>query len=324
MHEDAGVEEGTTVAAEHRGDDPLLGVVAWYRRRNRLGDLSCAAIFLAPTILVLSVFTVLPILYSGYLSFLDWDGFSTEKPFVGIGNFTRIWSSGELLGSLKATGLYTIGMTIGSMIIGLAIALLITWAARGGGFYRTVYFLPAVTATVAIAVVWKLLLDPGSGYINTMLREFGIIGPNWLRSPTWALPAVTIVGIWKRIGFNAIVYLAGLQTIPKGIYEAAAVDGAGFWAMVRRITLPMLAPITLLLAIMGVIEGFLVFDQIFIMTGGGPLGTTDVLGLILYRRAFQFFDLGGASAIGWIMFAIIAGVTAVQWRVFGTGSGSDQ
>jgi multiple sugar transport system permease protein len=270
--------------------------------------------------LVLGLFTILPIAYSGYLSTVEWDGLSAERPFVGLGNFIRLWQSGALGESAKATMIYTIGVSVGSMILGLAVALLISRATRGASFYRAIYFLPAVTATVAISVVWKLLLDPNSGYINQFLGTVGIEGPNWLRSPTWAMPAVILVGIWKRLGFNTIIYLAGMHTIPRSVYEAAAVDGAGTWATLRRITLPLLAPITLLVMIMGIIDGFLVFDQLFVMTGGGPLGTTDVLGLLLYRTAFRYFDLGGASAIGWFMFAIVAAITMVQWRLYGAGS----
>jgi multiple sugar transport system permease protein len=169
-------------------------------------------------------------------------------------------------------------------------------------------------------VVWKLLLDPGSGYLNVVLRSLGADPPSWLRSPTWAMPAVILVGIWKRIGFNAVVYLAALQTISRDMYEAAEVDGAGIVPLLRYVTVPLLAPVTLLLAIMSVIDSFLVFDQIFIMTGGGPIGTTEVLGLLLYRHAFSYFDFGTASAIGWVMFALMAGISLTQWRLYGTGA----
>ena len=221
--------------------------------------------------------------------------------------------------SIRVTLLYTVGVSLGSLVTGLGVALLITRVTRGASWYRAIYFLPAVTATVAISVVWKLLLDPNSGYINVFLRGVGVDGPNWLRSTTWALPAVIIIGIWKRLGFNTIIYLAGLKTINRDVYEAAAVDGAGSWRMLRSITFPLLAPITLLILIMGIIDGFLVFDQIFVMTGGGPVGTTEVLGMLLYARAFRYFDIGGASAIGWVMFLTIALITVVQWRLYGPG-----
>lgn len=275
---------------------------------------------LAPAFLVLGVFTLWPIVYSAYLSLIEWDGLSAARPFVGLDNFNRLWSSGELPQSIRVTLAYTFAVALGSVIAGLAVALMIDRVARGGSWYRAIFFLPAVTATVAVSVVWGLLLDPGSGYVNVALRQLGIQGPNWLRSTTWALPAVIMVGIWKHLGFNVVVFLAGLQALPRDVLEASAVDGASGWRTIRSIVLPLLAPITLLLLVMGVIDGFLVFDQVFILTGGGPLGTTDVLGMLLYRRAFQFFDMGGAAAVGWVMFTLVASITAVQWRVYGAGS----
>jgi multiple sugar transport system permease protein len=213
-----------------------------------------------------------------------------------------------------------VAVAVGSVVIGLVVALLIERVARGRSLYRAVYFLPAVTATVAVSVVWGLLLDPGTGYINTTLRQAGIEGPNWLRSTTWALPAVIGIGIWKHLGFNVVVFLAGLAALPRDVFEASAVDGASSWRTVRSILLPLMAPIILLLLIMGVINGFLVFDQVFILTEGGPLGTTDVLGMLLYRRGFRFFDLGGAAAVGWVMFGLVAAITLVQWRAYGAGA----
>lgn len=293
---------------------------AWYRRHNRLGDLTAAIVCLFPAAVILGVFSLYPIVYSGYLSLVEWDGLAADKPFVWFDNYVRLARSGSLGNSIKVTLVYATGVTAGSLILGLMAAVLLNAAVRGLTLYRTIYFLPVVTATVAVAVVWKLLLDPGSGYVNVLLRSVGVVAPSWLRDPTWAMPAVIMVGIWKRLGFNMVVYLAGLQAVPREVQEAAEVDGAGPFATFRDITLPLLAPTTLLLAILTVIDAFLVFDQIYIMTGGGPVGTTEVLGLLLYRQAFEYFDLGGASAIGWVMFALIAGSSLVQWRFYGAGT----
>ena len=270
--------------------------------------------------MILGVFTIWPIVYSAYLALVDWDGLAADRPFVGFDNFARLWESGELPQSIKATVIYTVAVAVGSVVVGLVVALLIERVAHGRSLYRAVYFLPAGTATVAVSVVWGLLLDPGPGYINTTLRQFGVEGPNWLRSTTWALPAVIGVGIWKHLGFNVVVFLAGLAALPRDVFEASAVDGAGSWRTIRSILLPLMAPIILLLLIMGTIDGFLVFDQVFILTEGGPLGTTDVLGMLLYRRAFRFFDLGGAAAVGWVMFGLVAAITLVQWRAYGAGA----
>ncbi|CAN5604387.1 sugar ABC transporter permease [soil metagenome] len=273
---------------------------------------------LVPTFVVLGVFTIAPIIQSGRLSLFDWDGFTPSREYVGLDNYVELWRSGTLTNSLRVTLIYTIGVSLGSLVAGLGVALLIDHAGRGAGLYRALYFLPAVAATVAVSVVWKLLLDPNRGYVNTFLRGLGIEGPNWLRS-SWALPAVMMVGIWRRIGFNTIVFLSGLRTIGDEMYEAATIDGAGTWRRIRHVTIPLLAPITLLVGIMGVIDGFLVFDQVFVMTGGGPAGRTEVVGILLHARAFQYFDIGGASALGVVVFIVIASITGLQWRLFGSG-----
>ena len=205
---------------------------------NRKGDLSAALVLVTPTMVVLSVFTIGPILYSGYLSLLHWDGFSADRAFAGVDNYVDLWRSGELGNSLKVTAMYTLGVSLGSLVAGLFVALLIDHVGRGASIYRAVYFLPTVAATVAVSVVWKLLLDPNRGYVNTVLRGVGISGPNWLRSE-WALPAVMVVGIWRRIGFNTVVFLAGLRSIGEDVNEAATIDGAGTFRRAWYITIPL-------------------------------------------------------------------------------------
>ena len=293
---------------------------AWYRRRNRLGDLSTAVICLLPALLILGVFSIYPIIASGYVSLVRWDGLSTARPFVGFDNYRRLWETGGLGNSIRVTITYAVGVTAGSMVLGLVIALLLNLAVRGLTLFRVIFFLPVITATVAVAVVWKLLIDPSTGYLAVLLRDVGVAAPAWLRDPQWALPAVILVGIWKRVGFTMVVYLAALQSVPRELQDAAEVDGASRFRVFLNITLPLLAPTTLLLGIMGMIDAFLVFDQIYILTNGGPIGTTDVLGLMLYRQAFSYLDLGAASAVGWVMFSMLAAVSLVQWRIYGTGS----
>lgn len=290
-------------------------LVAAWRRHNRQGDLTAAIIALLPAVLVFGVFNIYPLFYTAYLSFLDWDGLSIERSFVGLDNYRELLSSGLLWNSLGVTAYYTAGVIVLSIPLGLLIAVLLNSSLRSKVLYRTVYFLPVVTATVAVSVVWKLMLDPGSGYVNVLLRSVGISGPSWLRSPTWAMPAVILVGVWKRLGFNMVIYLAALQAIPRPYYEAAEVDGATNRDLLRYITVPLLAPTTSLLVVMALIDSFLLFDQVYILTGGGPAGATDVIGFLLYRHAFRYFELGEASAIAWIMFIIIGLITLLQWRV---------
>ncbi len=284
-----------------------------------------AFIALLPALLVLGIFSIYPILYSGYLSLHDWDGFSPNRDFVGLQNYIDLFNSTQFWHSLQITLIYVVSITALSSIGGLFIALLLNSGIRGVTFYRILYFIPVVTATVAAATVWRYLLDPGSGLVNTLLRQFGIKGPAWLTDPRFALMAVILVGVWKRVGFNMVIFLAGLQTIPRTYYEAAMVDGANTRSQFRYITLPLLAPTTLLVAIMSLIDAFLVFDTVFVMSNGtgGPVGSTEVLGFILWREAFRYFNLGDASAVGWILFFIVLLVTVIQWRVFGTSGRSN-
>jgi multiple sugar transport system permease protein len=291
-----------------------------WRRLWRQSDLLAALVCLLPAALIFGAFNILPILYSGYLSLLEWDGLSPNKTFVGLANYVELARSGDFWNSLGVTLYYMVGITVLGIAAGLAVALALNRGIRLLPFYRAVYFTPVITSTVAAAVVWKYLFDPGSGFVNVILRSMGLSAPAWLASTIWAMPAVILVGVWKRLGFNMVIYLAGLQSVPREYYEAADVDGAGVWARFRYITVPLLAPITLLLVIMSIIDAFLIFDQVFIMTGGGPLGTTDVIGFFLYRHAFRYFEMGTASAVGWVMFTIIFVITLMQWKLFGFGA----
>ena len=267
---------------------------------------------------VLSVFTIGPILYSGYLSLLHWDGFSADRAFAGVDNYVDLWRSGELGNSLKVTAMYTLGVSLGSLVAGLFVALLIDHVGRGASIYRAVYFLPAVAATVAVSVVWKLLLDPNRGYVNTVLRGVGIAGPNWLRSE-WALPAVMVVGIWRRIGFNTVVFLAGLRSIGDDVNEAATIDGAGTLRRLVHHDPPARADHDA-----GRDHGCdrrLLGPRPGVRDDGWRTGRPNrgPRHPPVRSRAFRYFDIGGASAIGWVVFAVIAGMTGVQWRVFGSG-----
>ena len=297
----------------------ILGNASRSRRVWLNGEARVAYLAILPALLVLGLFTVYPILYSGYLSLNDWNGFTPTMTPVGLQNYADWFRSPVFWHSLTVTAAYVAGLTVFSLAGGLAVALLLNTGIRGVTIYRIIYFIPVVTATVAAATVWRYLLEPGSGLVNTTLRSIGIQGPSWLSDPAWALPAVILVGVWKRLGFNMVIFLAGLQTIPRVYYEAAQVDGATSWQRFRHITLPLLSPITLLVAIMTLIDAFLVFDTVFVMSNGtgGPVGSTEVMGFLLWREAFRYFNLGDASAIGWILFIIVLIVTLVQWKLFG-------
>ena len=289
---------------------------------RRFKELPTALVFLLPAVVILGTFNFYPALYSLYLSFFEWNGTAPTKVAVGLQNYSRLLSSGEFWNSLRVTAVYAGGMTVVSLALGMLVASLLNQPIRGQAFYRALYFLPVVTPTVATGVVWKYLFDPSQGVINRFIETFGVGGPNWLSDPNWALLAVIMVGIWKRVGFNMVVYLAALQGIPRSYYEASRLDGANTWQVFRFITLPLLGPSTFFLSVTALIDAFQVFDLVYVMTSGGPLGSTDVIGFYLYRYGFRYYELGFASAIAYVMFLLIFIVTVVQFRL-SRGGGTD-
>lgn len=282
-----------------------------------------ALLFLLPAVVVLGVFNFYPALYSLYLSFFEWNGLDPAKDAVGFANYARLLRSSEFWNSLRVTALYAGGMTVGSLALGLLAATLLNLDLRGRAIYRVLFFLPVITPTVAAGVVWRYLFDPSQGVVNQLLARVGIEGPAWLVAPGWALFAVVIVGVWKRVGFNMVVYLAALQGVPRAYYEAAELDGAGSWQIFRHITLPLIAPSTFFLSVTALIEAFQVFDLVYVMTAGGPLKSTDVIGYYLYRYGFRYYELGFASAIAYAMFVIIFVVTLVQFRLSRGGTADE-
>lgn len=288
---------------------------------RHLRALPTALLFLLPAIVILGVFNFYPAIYSLYLSFFDWNGLTPTKEPVGFRNYARMLGSAEFWNSLRVTFIYAGGMTVASLAIGMVVAVLLNQPIRGRAIYRTLYFLPVITPTVAAGVVWRYLFDPSQGVVNRGLATVGIDGPSWLIDPSWALLAVIVVGVWKRVGFNMIVYLAALQGIPKAHYEAAQLDGANAWQQFRFITLPLLAPSTFFLTVTALIDAFQVFDLVYVMTSGGPLKGTDVIGYYLYRYGFRYYELGFASAIAYVMFLVIFLVTLAQFRLTRRGGG---
>lgn len=293
---------------------PQLLATSRAQRRREARSWPTAVVFLLPAIVILGTFSVYPALYSLYLSFFKWNGFSPQRDFVGLGNYQQLVTSTEFWNSLKVTAVFATGVTLSALLLGLFVAVLLNQPIRGRTIYRALYFLPVITPTVAAGVVWKYLFDPSQGAVNSLLGSVGIPGPNWLVDPHWALIAVIIVAIWKRVGFNMVVYIAALQGVPRSYYEAAQIDGATPWHQLRFITVPLLAPTTFFLVVTSLIEAFQVFDLVYVMTGGGPLGSTDVFGYYLYREGFKYSQLGFASAIGYVMFVLIFVVTLVQFR----------
>lgn len=278
-----------------------------------------AFVFLFPAVLILGVFNIFPAIYSIILTFFKWNGFSPEVPFVGFDNYVKLFSSGDFYNSIIVTIIYSVVVTFGSLILGLLVAVALDRDIKGKTIYRILYFLPVVTPTVASGVVWRYLFDPTQGVINRILSWFSIQGPSWLTDSNWALFSVSLVGIWKRVGFCMIIYLAALQSIPNNLYEAGRIDGATEFKLLKSIKIPLLAPSTLFLSITGFIDSFQIFDLVYVMTNGGPINETDVLGLFLYRNGFDYFKLGYASTIAVAIFVILFILSFLQWKLTGGG-----
>lgn len=288
------------------------------RESYKREEVLTAVAFLLPAVLVLSVFVFYPIVSAGYISLTSWNGFSPVKEFIGFDNYVRLAIDPEFWNSLMVTSIYAAGVCILSAISGLAVALLLDAPIRGRGFYRGVYFLPAVTSSVAAAIVWRYMLDP-SGFVNTVLEGIGIQGPDWLQDRWLALTALTLLTVWKNVGFNAILYLTALQALPESVFEAAQIDGASFWQRIRYMTVPLLKPMTFFVVIQALITSFQAFDLVYILTGGGPQGGTEVLGMIMYREAFRLSDFGYGTSIAFVTLFLVLGVSLVNWRASGSG-----
>ena len=195
---------------------------------------------------------------------------------------------------------------------GLALALALNSRLKGRNILRGIYFLPVVTSWIAVALVWRWLLNPASGVVNQALALIGIDGPGWYTDPAWAMPSIILASAWKDIGFVMIILLAGLQAIPQELYEAATVDGAGRWRRLVSITLPMLTPSTFFVIVISLINGFQVFDQVYAMTGGGPAGASQVVVQQIYDLTFRYGSAGEASALSWMLFMLVLAVTLIQ------------
>ena len=270
--------------------------------------------FLAPSALHLLVFTLGPLLFTLYLSLHDWDLLAARRPFIGLGNYRELVADPLFWKALRNTALYSLYVPV-TMLLALGAALLLNQPLRGVRILRAIVFLPTIVSYVAIAMVWQWMYHADYGLFNYVIRLFGGTGIDWLGNPSTALVAVMIVSAWVQLGYQMIVYLAGLQGIPAHLHEAARLDGAGAWQRLRFVTWPLLRPVSLFLFITGVIWSFQVFALVYVMTEGGPLHETDVLVYQIYQQAFEFRRMGYASAMSWVLFAILAGLTYAQWRL---------
>ena len=272
------------------------------------------AVFLLPSLLPLLAFTVGPMVASIGISGLEWNLIS-EARFVGLDNYRALADDPVFRASLWHTIQYLAGYLPLVFVGGLSLALLLNRGLKGVALFRSIYFLPVVTSWVVVALVWRWLLSPTGGIVNTALAAIGIDGPGWWTDPSWAMPSVILASAWKDLGFVMVIFLAGLQAIPGEVEEAARVDGASVWQRFRNVTLPLLSPSSFFVVIISLINGFQVFDQVFVMTGGGPAGATTVVVEQVYTNAFRYGQMGYAAAMSWVLFAIILAVTLFQFRM---------
>jgi multiple sugar transport system permease protein len=274
-----------------------------------------AYVFLLPNILGFLAFTLIPIVVAGGLCFVKWD-FANPMEFVGFRNFLKLFRDDGFQISFVNTIYYSIVTVPVTMAAALGLALLLHQKLKGMKLFRTIYFFPYISSMVAVAVVWGMLYHPDMGPINQFIKLLGVHNPpGWINSVVWAMPAVMLMSIWKQVGYYMIIYLAGLQAIPEHLYEAATIDGANGWNKFRHVTLPMLSPSTFMISILLVINSFKVFDQVVIMTDGGPGRATNVLVYYIYQQAFQYFKFGYASAISMVLFLLVLVVTIIQFKL---------
>ncbi len=272
------------------------------------------ALFVLPGFSALLLFVIGPILASLVLTVFEWD-LLTDPNFVGVDNFTRLIADDAFWSALWHTLYYIAGYVPLVMVAALAVALVLNTRMPALGVIRTAFFLPVVSSWVAVALLWTWMFNPRYGLINYGLSFFGVNGPDWLYDRTWAMPAIILTSVWKDLGFVMVVFLAGLQTIPRDYYEAASLDGANRWEQLRSITLPLLAPTTFFVAVISIIQSFQVFTQVWIMTEGGPAGATTVLVERIVKHAFSYGEMGYAATISWVLCLIVFSVTILQHRL---------
>lgn len=273
-------------------------------------------LFLLPSLLVISIFMFWPIIQIVWFSLHQWSFIATDQPWIGANNYHQLANDSRFWGDLRNTLLFTVGVVPASVLLSLPVAVALNRRLRGRAFFRAAYFLPAVSSYAVMAIVWLLLLQPDIGLLAHYATVFHLPVADFLHDPAWALPAIMLVGIWKTFGFNLVILLTGIQGIPEIYYEAAQVDGASTVAQFFRVTLPLLRPTLLFVTVTSMIASFQIFDPVFVMTGGGPLFSTETLVTYIYHEGFQLFDTGYASTIACVLFLVMLLLTLVQMQVF--------
>ncbi len=311
------LEVTRSAARASRGDAPGLGrrfANLWHeitRRESRIGYL-----FLLPSLVILGVFVFWPIIQAFILSIQHWQFGNHPTTWVGLQNYQRVLTDNRAIGAFRNTLVYTVVTVPLGLLISLGLALALNERLPGRNVLRSIFFLPVIGSFAVIAIVWSFLLNPDIGLLSYWLKSLGLGPTNWLRDFRYAMPAVIMVSIWKSVGFNMVIFLAGLQGIPEVLYEAAKVDGASRRQRLWYITLPQLRPTFIFVLVIAVIGSFQVFDQVYVMTpGGGPLFSTETVVSYIYYQGVTATDISYAATIGVVLFAIVFVLTLIQLRV---------
>lgn len=283
----------------------------WTRQRR---EQFVGYLFIAPQLAGVGLFVLVPLALVGYYSLHEWNVLNGTFTFVGAANFQRLADDQNLLRVLTTTGIFSVALVAINIPLALSLALLLNRKLRGITFFRTVFFSPVVVSLVAWTIVWRFLFQNDGG-INGILSVFGVTGPNWLREGTTALIALVVVQVFKNVGLNMVLFLAALQAVPRELLEAAEVDGAGAVTATRRIVIPLIAPTILLALILTVAGSLQVYAQIAVLTQGGPGMSTTVLVYYLVQQVFEFHRFGYGSTLAIVLFAIVMGLTLLQWRL---------
>lgn len=286
--------------------------------RDRREQIFVGYLFLLPDVLGLLVFLIGPMIFAFYISFNEWSSLGTIE-FVGIGNYFTIFKDPRFFESLWRSFKYTLGFVPTVYVLGLILALLLNKKPRGSTFFRISFFLPVAISLVVASIVWRFMFEPSYGFINFILQSFSLPKLQWLGSVQTSMFSLLIVSVWKYTGYFMIILLAGIQDIPKEYFEAAAIDGASHWTVLRYIIMPLLKPISFFVIVILTINSLQAFDQIYVLTRGGPAYSTYTLLMYIYEKAFKFWEFGQAAAMSFVLFCIILVLTLIQVRYFRTG-----
>ncbi len=310
------MQGSTSITLEKaKSADQAIPVEQARRKRPPFSEWLLFLLFIAPNFILFGVFTYWPMIQTAYLSGVRWDMISPTKRWVGADNYRYLWNDDTFRQVLVNSFWFALGAVGGSLVLGLAIAMLLNQKLRFRDFARASVFMPTLLSGAAIGIVWVYIFDPRYGILAGFLKVFGITSPTWLGDPDWALPAVIIVYIWKNVGLAAVIFLAGLQGISRDLYEAATVDGAGRLSRFRNVTLPMLSPIMFFVVVTSILNSFQAFDIINVMTRGGPVDATNILIYYIYEQGFVAFNAGRAGAASMVLFVVMLAITLIQLRV---------